>query len=87
VRPFGKLALDDQRLVLRAAAHDPSDTKLGSAIRSLLSDPDFGSLKSEEKTSSSSRSQVAPNAGNIDDILKSNPDTWQTGAGIPTSGA
>ena len=47
---FAKLAPDDQRLALRAAAHDPSDTKLGSAIRSLLSDPDFGSLKPEEKT-------------------------------------
>jgi hypothetical protein len=63
--------------VLRAAAHDPSDTKLGSAIRSLLSDPDFGSLKPpEEKTAVLSQVANYPDARAINNINRMLAKDW-----------
>jgi hypothetical protein len=73
---FGKLAPDDQHLVLRAAAHDPSDTKRSSAIRSLLSDPDFGSLKPEEKTAVLSQVANYPDDRAINNIDRMLAKDW-----------
>jgi peptidoglycan hydrolase-like protein with peptidoglycan-binding domain len=73
---FAKLAPDDQRLALRAAAHDPSDTKLGSAIRSLLSDPDFGSLKPEEKNAVLSQVANYPDDRAINNINRMLAKDW-----------
>jgi hypothetical protein len=73
---LGKLAPDDQRLVLRAAAHDPFDTKIGSAIRSLLSDPDFSSLKPEEKTAVLSQVANYPDGPAINNINRMLAKDW-----------
>ena len=76
---FGKLAPDDQRLALRAVAADPSNAKLGGAVRSLLRSPDFDSLKPAEKTAALSQAANYPDDRAINNIERTLGKDWFRG--------
>jgi peptidoglycan hydrolase-like protein with peptidoglycan-binding domain len=76
---FGKLAPDDQRLALRAVAFDPSNAKLGGAVRSLLRSPDFESLKPAEKTAALHQVANYPDDRAINNIERTLAKDWFRG--------
>ena len=73
---FGKLTADDQRLLLGAMAMQPDDTKLASAIGSLLRAPQFENLKPEEKTAVLSQVNNYPDHRSVANIERLLEKDW-----------